>query len=211
MGKVYGILKAKGYSITIVQNPLSSFEDDVAATNRAIEKQNGPVILVGHSWGGSVITQAGVNPKVVCLVYVAAFAPKAGESTLDLVKTFPPAAENGILPPDEKGFMYYDQQKFHAGFAADLPKEKADFMFASQAPISVTAFLAPITQCAWETKPSFAIVATQDKSISPDLERMMYKRAGATILEVAGSHAIYISKAGEVAKVIEKAASTVLK
>jgi pimeloyl-ACP methyl ester carboxylesterase len=203
---VYTILKSHGYTVTMVQNPLSSLEDDVAATTRILDKQDGPAILVGHSWGGTVITQAGSSPKVSALVYVAAFVPEPGESTLDLVKMTPPAPENGILPPDEKGFVYYDKNKFHAGFAADLSKEKADFMFASQGPIAVKCFLTPVTVAAWKTKPSYAIVAKSDKSISPDVERTMYKRAGSIVTEIEGSHAIYISKAKEVADVIEKAA-----
>jgi len=203
---VYEMLTKHGYQVTIVQNPLSSLNDDVAATNRILDKQDGPVVLVGHSWGGSVISQAGVHPKVAALVYVAAFVPDVNETTFDLIKTAPPAPENGILPPDEKGFVYYDKQKFHAGFAADLPKEKADFMYASQGPIAAQSFVTPLTQAAWKTKPSFAIVASEDKSINPDIERFMYKRAGAKVTELHGSHAIYISKAKEVAEVIEGAA-----
>ncbi|MEI9918551.1 MAG: alpha/beta hydrolase [Bacteroidota bacterium] len=203
---VYNILKSRGYNVTIVQNPLSSLEDDVEATNRAIDKKAGNVVLVGHSWGGTVITQAGVNPKVSSLVYVAAFVPDLGQSTLDLVKTAPPAAENGILPPDEKGMIYYDQAKFHAGFCADVPKEKAEFMFASQGPINVKCFITPVTQAAWKTKPSFAILSTDDKSINPVIQQAMYKNAGAKVTEVKGSHAIYISKAKAVADVIELAA-----
>lgn len=203
---VFAILKSHGYHVTMVQNPLTSLEDDVAATQRAIDKQDGPVVLVGHSWGGTVITQAGNNPKVASLVYVAAFAPDAGETTLDLVKREPPAPENGILPPDEKGFIYYDKAKFHAGFAADVSQQKADFMYASQGPIAVKSFLTPVTAPAWKTKPSFAIVATEDKSINPSIERMMYKRAGAVVTEVKGSHVLFITNAAAVARVIEAAA-----
>lgn len=203
---VYKILSSRGYNVTMVQNPLSSLEDDVAATTRIIDKQDGPVVLVGHSWGGTVITQAGVSPKVASLVYVAAFAPEVGESTLDLVKTAPPAPENGILPPDDKGIIYYDKTKFHAGFAADVSTEKAEFMFASQGPINVKCFITPVTQAAWKTKPSYAIVATEDKSINPLIERTMYKRAGAVVTEIKGSHVLFITKAKEVADVIEIAA-----
>ncbi|MEJ0105881.1 MAG: alpha/beta hydrolase [Bacteroidota bacterium] len=208
---VFKILKARGYNVTIVQNPLTSLEDDVAATDRILEKQDGPVVLVGHSWGGSVITQAGVSPKVAALVYVAAFAPEIGESTLDLVKTAPPAPENGILPPDDKGFIYYDKEKFHAGFAADISKEKADFMYASQGAIAVKSFITPLTQAAWKTKPSYAIVATEDKSINPLIERTMYKRAGSVVTELKGSHVIFISNPKEVADVIEAAAKSAAK
>lgn len=203
---VYKILTADGYSVSMVQNPLTSLEDDVAATERVLDRQDGPAVLVGHSWGGSVITQAGVSSKVASLVYVAAFVPEIGESTLDLVKTAPPAPENGILPPDEKGFIWYDKAKFHAGFAADLSNEKADFMFASQAPIAAKSFVTPLTNAAWKTKPSYAIVATEDKSINPVIERTMYKRAGSKVTEIKGSHAIYISNPKAVAAVIEAAA-----
>lgn len=203
---VFNILKNDGYNVTLVQNPLTSLEDDVAATERALEKQDGPVVLVGHSWGGSVITQAGVSDKVAVLVYVAAFVPEIGESTLGLATAEAPAPENGILPPDDKGFIYYDKAKFHAGFAADVNSEKADFMYASQGPIAAKAFTTPLTRAAWKTKPSYAIVATEDKSINPSLERMMYKRAGAVVTELSGSHVLFISKAKEVAAVIDAAA-----
>lgn len=203
---VFKILAKHGYKVTIVQNPLTSLEDDVAATNRILDKQDGPVVLVGHSWGGTVITQVGVHSKVASLVYVAAFAPDVNESTLDLIKRAPAAPENGILPADEKGFVYYDKQKFHAGFAADLSKEKAAFMYASQGPIAGQSFATVLTQAAWKQKPSFGIVAKEDKSINPDIERFMYKRIGATVTELSGSHVIFISKAKEVADVIMTAA-----
>ncbi len=204
---VFNILKAKGYHVTIVQNPLSSLEDDVAATKNAIDKQDGPVVLVGHSWGGSVITQAGVDPKVASLVYIAAFAPAVGETTVDLTKLAPPAPENGILAPDAKGLIYFDSAKFHAGFCADLPKAKADFMFASQGPVGVKGFITPLTQAAWLTKPSWAIVATDDKAINPEIERTMYKRAKATVTEIKASHVVFISQPEKVAAVIELAAA----
>jgi pimeloyl-ACP methyl ester carboxylesterase len=194
-----------------VQNPLSSLEDDVAATQRILDKQDGPVVLVGHSWGGSVITQAGNHAEVASLVYVAAFAPAVGETTVDLIKMAPHAPENGILPPDEKGFIYYDKAKFHAGFCAEVSNEKAMFMYASQGPVSVKAFITPLTIDAWQTKPSFAIVATEDKSINPDIERTMYKRAGAKVTELKGSHTLFITKAKEAADVIEAAARAAAK
>ena len=208
---VYKILKSHGFTVTMVQNPLSSLEDDVSATERILEKQDGPAILVGHSWGGAVITQAGSSPKVAGLVYVAAFVPEVGETVLDLIKMAAPDPDNGILPPDAKGFVWYNKEKFHAGFAADVSTEKADFMYASHAPIAVKCFVTPISSAAWKSKPSWAIVATEDKSISPVLERTMYKRAGATVTEIKGSHALYIAKAKEVADVIEAAAKAAAK
>ena len=208
---VFKILQGRGYNVTMVQNPLTSLEDDVAATERILDKQDGPVVLVGHSWGGAVITQAGVHSKVVSLVYVAAFVPEVGESALDLIKTAQPAAENGILPPDEKGFIWYDKAKYHAGFAADISKEKTDFMYASQGPVAVKCFLTPLSQAAWKTKPSYAIVATDDKSINPLIERTMYKRAGSIVTEIKGSHVLFMSKAKAVADVIETAAMGTVK
>ncbi len=204
--KVYGILTKRGYKVTVVQNPLTSLQDDVDATLRVLDKQDGNVILVGHSWGGTVITEAGVHPKVAALVYIAAFQPDEGETTGQWAGSLPAAPENGILPPDEKGFVYFDQAKFHAGFAGDLPKELADFMCASQGPIAAGCFTAPVKAAAWKKKPSYGIVATEDKAINPDIERNMYKRSGARITEIKGSHVVFISQAGAVADVIMKAA-----
>jgi len=203
---VYKILSAKGYNVIAVQNPLSSLEDDVAAVDRALDKLDGPAILVGHSWGGAVITQAGASPKVVGLVYVAAFAPDAGENVLKWASAAPPAPENGILPPDDKGYIYFEKSKFHAGFCADLPADKAAFMYASQGPVSVKCFTTPLTSAGWKSKPSWAIVATEDKAINPDTERQMYKRAGSTVTEIKGSHVVFASQPKAVAAVIEAAA-----
>ncbi|XHR95592.1 alpha/beta hydrolase [Mucilaginibacter sp. UC70_90] len=203
---VYRILKKDGYNVTLVQNPLTSLNDDVAATNRALEKQDGPAVLVGHSWGGSVITEAGVSPKVASLVYVAAFAPEVGQSTLDVYQSGPALAKNGILPADRNGLVYFDKALFQECFAADLNEAKADFMFDSQQPIVGSSFVAPLTQAAWKIKPAYGIVATMDKAINPELERAMYKRAGAVVTEVKGSHVIFISQAAAVARVIETAA-----
>jgi pimeloyl-ACP methyl ester carboxylesterase len=203
---VYKILSAKGYNVTIVQNPLSSLEDDVAATNLALDKADGPVILVGHSWGGAVITQAGVSPKVKGLVYVAAFAPDAGETVIQLATSAAPAPENGIMPPDEKGNIYFNKEKFHAGFAADLPKDKAAFMYASQGAWNGKGPTTPLTQIGWKTKPSWAVLALEDKAINPDIQRKMYTRANATVTEVKASHVVFISKPKAVADVIEAAA-----
>lgn len=207
---VFDILTKQGYHVTVVQNPLTSLQDDVDAANRIINKQVGPVLLVGHSWGGTVITEAGNNTKVAGLVYIAAFAPDAGENTAQLASSLPAAPEFGILAPDEQGVIYYDKAKFHAGFCADLSKETADFMYASQGPIFGRCFTDKVTTAAFRTKPSFAIVATQDKSINPDIERNMYKRAGMKVTEIHGSHVVFISQPAKVAAVIMRAASTSL-
>ncbi|CAD0004276.1 alpha/beta hydrolase [Flavobacterium chungangense] len=202
---LYEVLSKKGYNVTIVQNPLSSLEDDVAATNLALDRQDGPTILVGHSWGGTVITEAGNHPKVTALVYVAALQPDNGENSVQWLQTAPPAPENGVLNPDDKGIAYYDKAKFHAGFAGDLSKEQADFMFASQGAFHAKGFLTPVTKAAWRDKPSYGIVATEDKSITPDIQRNMYKRSNTKITEIKGSHVVFISQPVKVANVIIEA------
>ena len=203
---LYKILTKKGYHVTIVQNPLTSLEDDVAATKVVLDNQDGPVILVGHSWGGAVITEAGNHPKVVALVYIAAFQPDNGETVLHWLQTFPPAPENGVLPPDAKGIVYYDKAKYHAGFCADISKEESDFMYASQGAFYAKGFTTPITHAAWRDKPAYGLVATEDKSLAPEIERNMYKRSNTKITEIKGSHVIYISQPKAVAKVIIEAA-----
>jgi pimeloyl-ACP methyl ester carboxylesterase len=204
--KLYRILTKKGYHVSIVQNPLTSLKDDVDATTHILDKQDGPTILVGHSWGGTVITEAGTHPKVVGLVYIAAFQPDAGENTVQWATSLPAAPENGILQPDQNGLVFFDKAKFHAGFAADLSREQAEFMYASQGPIAVNCFTAAVKEAAWKTKPSYGIVATEDKAINPDIERNMYKRAGAKITEIKGSHVVFISQPAAVADVIVAAA-----
>jgi pimeloyl-ACP methyl ester carboxylesterase len=199
---VFEILVKKGYNVTAVQIPLTSLKDDVDATNRILDKQDGPVILVGHSWGGVVITEAGMNPKVAGLVYVAAYQPDKSENTLRWATSLPVLPEYGILPPDDKGFVYYEKAKFHAGFAGDLSQAETDFMFASQVPIFARSFETPVADAAWKTKPAYGIVATEDKSINPDIERNMYKRSNTRITEIKGSHVIFISHPDAVAKVI---------
>ncbi|MFD0764574.1 alpha/beta fold hydrolase [Mucilaginibacter lutimaris] len=203
---VFDNLTKKGYNVSVVQNPLTSLQDDVDAANRIIDRQDGPVILVGHSWGGTVITQAGNNPKVAGLVYVAAFAPDAGESTAQWASSLPAAPEFGILPPDEKGVIYFDKAKFHAGFCADLSKELAAFMYASQGPIFGQCFTDKVSMASFRTKPAFAVVATEDKAINPDIERNMYKRANMKVTEIKGSHVVFISQPDKVAGVIDAAA-----
>ncbi|MDN3551526.1 alpha/beta hydrolase [Mucilaginibacter aquaedulcis] len=199
---VYDILVKKGYNVSIVQIPLTSLKDDIDATNRILDRQDGPVILVGHSWGGVVITEAGMHPKVAGLVYVAAYQPDKGENTLKWAASQPVKPEYGILPPDDKGFVYYDKAKFHDGFAGDLSKAETDFMFASQEPILAESFATPVADAAWKTKPAYGIVATEDKSINPDIERNMYKRSNTHTTEIKGSHVVFISHPDAVAKII---------
>ncbi|MGO4291872.1 alpha/beta hydrolase [Chitinophaga sp. RAB17] len=206
---VYEALTKQGYHVTIVQNPLTSLEDDVAATKLVLDAQDGPTILAGHSWGGVVITQAGNHPKVAGLVYIAAFQPDNNETALQWFQTAQPAPENGVLPPNENGIVYYDKAKFHAGFCGDLSKEDAEFMYASQGAFYGKCFVTPITEAAWRTKPTFGIVATEDKSINPDIQRNMYKRSNTKVTEIKGSHAVYVSQPQKVAAVIMQAAKEV--
>jgi pimeloyl-ACP methyl ester carboxylesterase len=206
---VADILTHDGFNVSIVQQPETSLADDVKATTRAIDALDGDSILVGHSYGGVVITQAGNHAKVAGLVYVAAFAPDAGESLLTLVKKTPPASEGVKATAD--GQLYFDHALFHADFAADLPAAQADFMARSQVLPAVQTAAAPVTQAAWKTKPSWAIVSSADRTVNPELERFMAKRAGSKIVEIDGSHATFIVHPAEVAKVIEQAASTTVK
>jgi pimeloyl-ACP methyl ester carboxylesterase len=204
---LYTVLSKKGYHVTVVQNPLTSLEDDVAATKLALDKQDGPAILVGHSWGGAVITEAGNHPKVAALVYIAAFQPDNGESALQWLQTAKPAPENGVLPPDEKGIVYYDKAKYHAGFCADIPAAEADFMYASQGAFYAKGFVTNITHAAWRDKPAYAAVATEDKSIDPSIQHAMYKRSNTKVTDVKGSHVIFMSQPEAVAKIIIQAAT----
>ena len=206
---VYKILKKDDYAVSIVQNPTLSLADDVAVTRRTIAAQGKPVVLVGHSYGGAVITEAGNDPKVVGLVYIAAFAPDKGESVASLIKDPPPGAPVPPILPPQAGFLFLDASKFAASFAADVPKDKADFMAQSQVPWSLEALNGAVTQPAWRTKPSWYLVATDDKMIPPEAQRSMSKRAGSTVVEVKGSHAIYVSRPDAVAALIEQAANGV--
>lgn len=201
---VSDILTKHGYKVSIVQPPETSLDDDIAATNRVLEAQSGPAVLVGHSYGGAIITGAGANAHVKSLVYIAAFQPDVGESIAALGGSKPPAG--APLQPSPDGFLYIDAKTFHADFAADLPAAQADFMARSQVGLSVKAATASAAAPAWKTKPSFAMVATQDRAINPDLERQMYQRSRAVVVEVASSHAVYISHPAEVAALIEQAA-----
>ena len=202
--RVADILGKDGYTVSIVQEPGTSLADDVAATNRILDRQSGPAVLVGHSYGGAVITEAGNNAHVASLVYVAAFAPDEGEKVGPLLGSIVPAANS--IAPTADGYLLVDQAKFPADFAADLPAAEAQFMAISQVPINGSILGTPITAPAWKTKPSYGIVATQDRMINPDLERSMYKRAGAEVTEIKASHAVYISKPNDVARLIERAA-----
>ncbi len=201
---VADILERDGYSVSIVQEPETSLADDAAATKRIIERVNAPLILVGHSYGGAVITQAGNEPQVRGVVYIAAFQPDTGETLGGLLKQKPPAANSSV--PAGEGYVIVDPKAFHADFAADLPAKEANFMAISQVPISVTGFGTPFTNAAWHNKPSWYAVATEDRMINPDLERFMAKRAGSTTIEVKGSHAIFMSQPKIVATLIEQAA-----
>jgi pimeloyl-ACP methyl ester carboxylesterase len=202
---VYNILKKKGYNVSIVGNPNTSLQNDVDATKLVLARQNGPVILVGHSYGGAIITEAGNESNVQGLVYVSAFAPGENESLLTLLQAGPPAPNAGIMPP-ENGYVWYDKAKYHAGFCADLSKEKADFMADSQIPVSASVFGAKIEHPAWKTKPSWFLIGTEDQTIPPDGQRYMAKRAGSKVTEVKSSHVVYISHPQAVADIIETAA-----
>ena len=203
---VYKILTKDGYTVSIVQNPTISLADDVTATKRIIAAQNGPVILVGHSYGGAVITEAGNDPKVAGLVYITAFAPDKGESVSSLIKDPPPGAPVPPILPPQDGYLFLDRAKFPASFAADVDAERAAFMADSQVPWGVEALGGTINEPAWKTKPSWYLVVTEDKMIPPPAQRFMSQRAGSTVDEVAGSHAIYVSQPNAVAAIIKKAA-----
>jgi len=205
---VYRILKKDGYDVTIVQNPTNSLADDVAVTGRAIAAQTGPVILVGHSYGGVVITEAGTDPRIKGLVYVAAFAPDKGESVSSLIANPPAGAPVPPILPPQDGYLFLDRAKFAAAFAADIDSELADFMANSQVPWGAAALAGAVTAPAWREKPSWYLVSTDDRMIPPPAQRAMAQRAGATVVEAAGSHSVYISQPAAVAKLIEQAAAT---
>ena len=206
---VYKILKKNGYNVSIVQNPTISLKDDVAVTKRTLEAQDGPAILVGHSYGGAVITEAGTHPKVAGLVYITAFAPDKGESVASLIKDPPPGAPVPPILPPQEGYLFLDKTKFPASFAADVDPEEAAFMADSEVPWGVEALSGTITEPAWKAKPSWYLVVTEDKMIPPAAQRIMAKRTGAAVVEVKGSHAIYVSQPAAVADLIEQAANGV--
>jgi len=204
---VYGILRKKGYDVAVVQNATKSLADDVATTRAVIANQTKPVILVGHSYGGAVITEAGNDPKVAALVYITAFAPDQGESVASLIKDPPPGAPVPPILPPQDGFLFLDKAKFPASFAGDVEKDKAAFMADSQVPWGLEALSGAITTPAWKSKPSWYLLVTDDQMIPIAAQRLMSKRAGATVAEVGGSHAIYVSQPTAVAALIEKAAT----
>jgi pimeloyl-ACP methyl ester carboxylesterase len=206
---VYSDLKEDGYEVNVVQNPTTSLEDDLAVTRLAIAQAKGPVVLVGHSYGGVVITEAGNDPKVSGLVYIAAFAPDKGESVASLIKNPPPGAPVPPILPPQDGFLFLDKAKFAASFAADVSAPKAQFMADSQVPWGISALNGAISEPAWKKKPSWYLVTTDDKMIPPPAQREMSKRAGSSTVEVKGSHAIFVSQPKAVAALIEKAVKDV--
>jgi pimeloyl-ACP methyl ester carboxylesterase len=203
---VHAILTKDGYTVTIVQDPLISLGEDVAATKRVVANLSGPVILVGHSYGGAVITEAGSDPKVVGLVYVAAFAPDKGESVSSLIANLLTGAPQPPILPPQDGYLFLDRAKVRSSFAADVKPETAAFMADSQVPWGMEALNGVITDPAWKTKPSWYVISTEDKMIPPDAQQLMSKRAGSTAVEVKGSHAVYVSQPQAVAALIETAA-----
>ena len=205
---VHQLLTKSGYSVTVVQNPTITLSDDVQVTKRALAAQKGPTILVGHSYGGVVVTDAGNESNVVGLVYIAAFAPDKGESVSSLIRDPKPGAPVPPILPPQDGFLFLDKAKFPASFAGDVDPAKAAFMADSQVPWGVEALSGAVTNPAWKSKPSWYLVAKDDRMIPPDAQRAMSQRAGSTVVEASGSHAIYVSQPKAVAQLIEQAATS---
>jgi pimeloyl-ACP methyl ester carboxylesterase len=203
---VYEALRADGYRVSVVQNPTISLDDDVATTRRVLDAQDGPTVLVGHSYGGAVISEAGNHANVSALVYITAFAPDKGESVNTLIADPPPGAPVPPILPPVDGFLFLDREKFADAFAGDLPADEARFLADSQVPWGLDALGGAIANPAWRNKPAYYLVATDDRMIPPPAQRMMAERAGATVAETGGSHAVYVSRPGEVAAFIKKAA-----
>ena len=204
---VYDILKRDGFNVSIVQNPTLSLADDVAVTTRTIAAQDGPVVLVGHSYGGVVVSEAGTHEKVKSVVYIAAFAPDKGESVSSLIANPPAGAPVPPILPPVDGFLFLDRAKFAASFAADVDTGTAAFMADSQVPWGVEALTGAVSEPAWRSKPSYYLVATDDRMIPPPAQRAMAERAGATVVETAASHSVYVSKPEAVVELIERAAA----
>jgi pimeloyl-ACP methyl ester carboxylesterase len=206
---VYDLLAQDGYHVAVVQNPTLTLEGDAAATRLITEAQDGPVVLVGHSYGGAVITESGTDQNVAALVYLCAFAPDKDESVSTLLSGFPPDAPQPPILPPKDGFLFLDQGKFHASFAADVPADLAAFMAGSQVPWGVDALGGPVTDPAWRTRPSWYLVTTEDRMIPPAAQRTMSQRANSTVVEVAASHSVYVSQPAAAASLIKQAASAV--
>src|SRR6185295_10796503 len=204
---VSNALTKDGYKVSVVQHPTLSLEDDAAATKRVINAQSEPVILVGHSYGGAVITEAGNDPNVTALVYIAAFMPDKGESVNTLIEGFPKDGPQPPILPPQDGFLFLDREKFHDSFAADVDAEPAAFMADSQVPWGLDALGGTISEAAWASKPSWYLITTDDRMIPPQAQREMSGRAGATVEEAAASHSVYVSQPAAVADLIKKAAS----
>ncbi|MET8829493.1 alpha/beta hydrolase [Streptomyces sp. NPDC004610] len=204
---VHRILTREGFNVSIVQNPTESLAGDVKATHQVIEAQDGPVVLVGHSYGGVVATEAGLHDQVAALVYIAAFAPDKGESVSSLIADPPPGAPVPPILPPQNGYLFLDRDKFAEAFAADLDAEDAKFLADSQVPWGLDALNGAVTEASWAGKPSWYLVASDDKMIPPPAQRIMAERAGATVTEVPGSHAVYVSRPEAVAEIIKQAAT----
>jgi pimeloyl-ACP methyl ester carboxylesterase len=203
---VADILSKQGYNVTLVENPLTSLAADVEATKQALAKQNGKTVLVGHSWGGVVITEAGNDPKVSALVYVSAFAPDVGQSLATLASAGPVTEGEAAIHPDDKGNLFIDPKVFPSAVAADLPPQIAESLAHSQLPLSQVAFETPVDTAAWRDKPTFYVITTKDRVIAPEVQKMFAARMHAQTKEIAGSHASLVSHANEVATFIEEAA-----
>ena len=207
---VYELLKADGFNVSVVQNQTLSLESDVETTHNVLDAQDGPAILVGHSYGGVVVTEAGSHERVAGLVYIAAFVPDAGESVNTLIADPPPGAPVPPILPPENGFLFLDREKFAESFAADVPAELAAFMADSQVPWGVEALNGAVSEPAWRSKPSWSLVSSDDRMIPPPAQRAMSERAGSTVVEAPGSHSIYVSQPHAVAELIAQAAREAL-
>jgi pimeloyl-ACP methyl ester carboxylesterase len=205
--KVYRLLRQDGFNVSVVQNPTLSLEDDAEVTRRVLQRQDGPTVLVGHSYGGAVITEAGLHPAVVALVYIAAFAPDKSESVNTLIADPPPGAPVPPILPPQDGFLFLDREEFPASFAGDLPLQEARFMADSQVPWGVDALAGAVSEPAWRQKPSWYLVATDDRMIPPPAQRAMAERAGATVTETPASHSVFLSQPQAVADLIKQAAA----
>ena len=208
--QVYQLLRKDGYNVSIVQNPTLSLEGDAEATRRILQRQDGPAVLVGHSYGGAVISEAGTHPAVAALVYIAAFAPDKGESVGTLIAGFPADGPQPPILPPQDGFLFLDRDKFPASFAGDVPLDEAQFMADSQVPWSVDALGGAVTEPAWRQKPSWYLVTTEDRMIPPSAQHAMAERVGATVAEAPASHSVYVSQPQAVADLIKRAAGATL-